>query len=205
MRTASWLFILNELLSIHPWADNLAFSNPKIPFLWAFPVALQQTVNDLHMQCSKITNHAFELFYFMLMGLGSLRGPSQMVSPCRGCSIVLLFSPILIQAPIMHAGKALFTIGSSRTDSPEYETSFQKTFTSNHKPCAVFSLDTVSMKCCWRISQSEAQWAGEQCWLTLTWERWIESGPGQTRSLYCPLSHHDVPAHWRYKPHKLRC
>lgn len=126
--------------------------------------------------------------------------------PFRGCSIVLLFSPILIQAPIMHVGKALFTIGSSRTDSPEYETSFQKTFTSNRKPCAVFSLDTVSMKCCWRLSQSEAQWAGERRWLTLTWEQWIESGPGQTGSLYCPLySHRNVPAHWRYKPHKLPC
>lgn len=135
----------------------MALSNPQIPFLWAFPVALQQTLMICICSVVKITNHASELFYFMLMGLGSLRGSSQMVSPCRGCSIVLLFSPILIQAPIMHVGKALFTIGSSHTDSPEYETSFQKTFTSNHKPCAVFSLDTVSMKCCWRLSQSEAQ------------------------------------------------
>lgn len=146
------------------------------------------------------------MFYFMPMALGSLQGSSRMVSPCRGCSIVLLFSPTLIQAPVMHVGKALFTIGSSHTDSPEYETSFPKTFISNHKPCAVFSLDTVSMKCCRRLSHPEAQWAGEQCWHTLTWEQWIESGPGQTRSLYCPLyAHRNVPAHWRYKPHKLAC
>ncbi len=146
------------------------------------------------------------MFYFMPMALRSLRGSSRIVSPCRGCSIVLLCSPILIQAPVMHVGKALFTIGSSHTDSPEYETSFPKTFTSNHKPCAVFFLDTVSMKCCWRLSQPEAQRAGEQCCHTLTWEQWIESSPGQTRSLYCPLyAHRNVPAHWRYKPHKLAC
>lgn len=163
MRTASWLFILNELLSIHPWADNLAFSNPKIPSLWAFPVALQQTL--MICICSVVkspTMHSscFISCWWALGVFGDHLECSPLAEVAPSC---YYFPPILIQAPIMHVGKALFTIGSSRTDSPEYETSFQKTFTSNHKPCAVFSLDTVSVKRCWRISRSEAQRAGEQC------------------------------------------
>lgn len=122
MRTVYWLFILNEIY----------LSIPELIISW--PSRIPKSLSS-ELSCSLLT------YFNDLNMLGAVKSPTmhwRCFISCRRPSEVFgdhlewfpladvvplcyYFPMILTQAPV-HVGKALFTIGSSHTDSLEYET-----------------------------------------------------------------------------------